>query len=78
MKLAYLKPWLILSSILFIVFVLVGDRFLPEPLGPASAQTRVGLSKFVVGLIPQWERKTDPNKRTLDAIEQEEAESKGK
>ena len=77
MKLAYLKPWLILSSILFLVFLLVGDRFLPEPLGPASAQTRVGLSKFAIGLIPQWQKKTDPHKRTTDAIEKEEAGARG-
>lgn len=72
MKFAYLKPWLILSSILFLVFVLLGDRFLPEPLGPASAQTRVTLNKFFVGLIPQWERKTNPYERTEEALEQEQ------
>ncbi len=77
MKFAYLKPWLILSSVLFITFVLVGDRLFPKSsLGTASAQTRVTLNQFMIGLIPKWERKSNPYERTEEAIKQEESGGK--
>ncbi|HBR00208.1 MULTISPECIES: hypothetical protein [Roseofilum] len=76
MNFSYLKPWLIVSSVLFLAFVFLGDRVLPEPLGPASAQTRVTLNNFFVGLIPRWERKTNPYGRTEEAIETEESGGK--
>lgn len=58
--------------VVFLVFVSLGDRFLPDPLGKASTKTRTALNQFVLGLLPDWEPKTDPYGRTEEALEQEE------
>ena len=67
----YIQSAVTLFAIVFLAFVFLGDRFLPEPLGPASEKTRVTLNKFLVGLIPNWEPKTNPYQRTEEALEQE-------
>ena len=51
-----------------IVFIAIGDKFLPGALGEASAKTRNGINNFLIGLVPSWEPSVDPNKRTEDAI----------
>ena len=66
----YIQSAVTFSVLLFLVFVSIGDRFLPEPLGPASQQTRVALNKFLVGLIPGWRPKTNPYERTEEAVEE--------
>ncbi len=37
---------------LTIAFITVGDRILPGSLGQASRNTRVGISRFLMGLVP--------------------------
>ena len=66
-----IKSGAILLTIGFLVFVFFGDRFLPEPLGPASLQTRTSLNQALMGLIPNWRPKTKPYERTEEAIEKE-------
>ena len=55
-----------------IVFIAIGDKFLPGALGEASAKTRNGINNFLIGLVPSWEPSVDPNKRTEDAIKKGE------
>ena len=58
--------------ILALLFVFVGDRFLPKPLNTASVQSRVSLNNFMVGLFPAWKPKTKPYERTEKAIDKVE------
>ncbi|AFZ14113.1 hypothetical protein Cri9333_3282 [Crinalium epipsammum PCC 9333] len=65
--------------ILAVVFVSVGDRFLPKPLNTASVESRASLNNFVVGLFPAWKPKTKPYERTqkaLDKVEKNPQEEK--
>ncbi len=55
-----------------IVFIAIGDKFLPGALGEASAKTRNGINNFLIGLVPSWEPSVDPHKRTEDAIKKGE------
>jgi hypothetical protein len=60
-------------TLLFIVgllFIGFGDSFLPKPLSTASYQTRTTINNIVIGMFPTWRPKTDPNKRTEEAIQQ--------
>lgn len=62
-------PILLLLALVFIGF---GDRFLPEPLKSASANTRTSINNAITGLFPSWRPSLDPHQRTEDAIEQQE------
>ncbi len=55
--------------IIFMIFVTLGDKFLPGSLGQASVNTREGINNFVKGIFPQKEFK-NPNKRTEDAVDE--------
>ncbi|MGB3207868.1 MAG: hypothetical protein WBB28_23030 [Crinalium sp.] len=55
--------------ILAVLFISVGDRFLPKPLNTASVQSRASLNNFLVGLFPAWKPKTKPSERTQKAID---------
>lgn len=57
--------------ILFVVFITLGDRLLPEPMKSASRNTRTSINEFLVNLSPQWNPK-NPNERTEDAIKEQE------
>jgi hypothetical protein len=59
-----------LAFLLILVFVGFGDSFLPKPLSTASYQTRTTINNFVIGMFPAWRPKTDPNKRTQEAIKE--------
>ena len=59
---------LILGAVLYIS---LGDRFLPGALGETSANIRHGINNFLIGLVPSWEPSVDPYKRTEDAIEKQ-------
>ncbi|MBW4650539.1 MAG: hypothetical protein KME06_17895 [Kastovskya adunca ATA6-11-RM4] len=59
--------------ILVLVFIGFGDRFLPEPVGTASTQTRTSINQFIAGMFPDWRpNKLKPNERTERAIQQQE------
>ncbi len=66
-----------LGLISFLVFVTLGDRFLPKPLNDASRQTRTSINQFLIGIFPDKKFK-NPYERTEKAIEEHEkgAESK--
>jgi hypothetical protein len=66
-------PFLLLIAILFIA---LGDRFLPQPLSGASLNTRNTLNQKIVGLFPSWRPKTKPYERTEKALEQESQSAK--
>lgn len=58
-----------------IIFVAVGDKVIPGPVGKASYTMRSGINTFVSGLIPDKEFR-NPHERTEKAIEQEEQGTK--
>lgn len=58
-----------LVFLLILVFIGFGDSFLPKPLSTASYQTRTSINNIVIGMFPAWRPKTDPNKRTQEAIQ---------
>jgi hypothetical protein len=53
---------LTLAVALTIIFVAVGDAFLPQPLAKASYQTRTQVNEFLLSLFPN----TDFNKIDKD------------
>jgi len=46
------SPTLILGVILTVIFISVGDAFLPQPLASASYKTRTQLNEFLISLFP--------------------------
>ncbi len=66
-----LRKVVILPSLLvFLVFVSLGDKFLPEPLSSASFNTRSSINEFLISLFPEKEF-TNPYERTEDAIDKQ-------
>ncbi|AFZ43897.1 hypothetical protein PCC7418_1728 [Halothece sp. PCC 7418] len=47
------SPTLTLALVLTILFVAIGDLFLPQPLAKASYRTRNQLNQLFVSLLPQ-------------------------
>lgn len=60
-----------LLILLFLLFVLLGDRIPFPPVSNASLQTRTTLNNFMLGLFPKKEPK-NPYERTEKAIEKQE------
>jgi len=62
---------------LVVVFIAFGDRFLPEPLKSASANTRQTLNQVMMGLVPNnWKPGVDPNESAEEAFEKLDEEKK--
>ncbi len=57
-------------AILALLFISLGDRFLPPPLSTASLQTRTAMNNLLVGAFPSWRPKTKPYERTEKAIDE--------
>ncbi|AFY52902.1 hypothetical protein Riv7116_0298 [Rivularia sp. PCC 7116] len=66
------KSYFILAFLIFVVFVGIGDRILPEPMKSASLNTRKTINKNLIGLFPTRESKLKPHERTRKAIEEAE------
>ncbi|MEB3215536.1 MAG: hypothetical protein VKN72_04630 [Nostocales cyanobacterium 94392] len=66
------KPPIILVVLIFVLFVGIGDRVLPEPMKSASFNTRTTINKNLLGLFPTWKSKLKPHERTNKAIEDTE------
>lgn len=64
-----------ISLVIFLIFVGLGDKFLPEPLKGMSSKTRTSINQLVIGLFPKKEFK-NPHQRTEDALEQQEQQQK--
>ena len=60
-----------LGLISFLVFVTVGDRFLPKPLNDASRQTRTSINQFLINMFPDTEFESRSEK-IQKAIEEQE------
>jgi hypothetical protein len=60
-----------LLIVLFLLFVLLGDRIPFPPISNASLQTRTTLNNFMLGMFPKKQPK-NPYERTEKAIEQQE------
>lgn len=58
-----------------LIFIAVGDKFLPKPLSTYSTQTRNTLNQMMLGSFPSWQPKTKPYERTEDALRQQEQRS---
>ena len=54
--------------IIILVFITLGDKFLPGSLGEASANSRQSINNFVKGIFPQKEF-VDPHERTEKGVE---------
>ncbi|NEO28475.1 MAG: hypothetical protein F6K03_16745 [Kamptonema sp. SIO4C4] len=67
-KSVYLVP-----LFLIVVFIIAGDKFLPEPMSGASTRTRNSIVKFVTGIFTP-EKKLNPTQDRLDELEQMEEE----
>ena len=65
---------IILSAL---IFVSMGDKFLPEPLSSASLNTRTSINDFLISLFPQKEF-TNPYERTEDAIDRQNRKTDSK
>ncbi len=52
-----------------IVFVGFGDQFLPQSIGRYSLQARTSIDQILVNTFPHWQPKTNPYRRTEDAIQ---------
>jgi hypothetical protein len=65
-------PTIALILLLVAGFIGFGDKFLPKPLSTASFQTRTSLNQMIVGAFPSWRPKTQPHKRTEEAIKKQE------
>jgi hypothetical protein len=52
-----------------IVFVGFGDQFLPQSIGRYSLQARTSIDQILVNAFPHWQPKTNPYRRTEDAIQ---------
>ncbi len=55
---------------LAIGYIGFGDAFLPGDLGRYSYQTRLQLNGMMIKVFPGWKARTNPNRRTEDAVEQ--------
>jgi len=68
-----MRPQTTLTMLFFLalLFILIGDRLLPEPLSAVSQNTRTSINQFLIGLFPEREP-TDPYQRTEEAIKQQE------
>mgnify|MGYP001796956588 FL=1 len=66
------KSNFIVLFLLFVIFVGVGDSFLPEPMKSASLNTRKTINDTLIGLFPERESKPKPHERTRKAIEEAE------
>ncbi|MGG6267623.1 hypothetical protein ACQ4M3_11805 [Leptolyngbya sp. AN03gr2] len=58
--------FLFLISIVFIGF---GDQFLPPQIGRYSFQARSSIDQLLVNIVPNRQPKTNPYRRTEDAIQ---------
>lgn len=54
---------------ILLVFVSVGDLFLPEPLKSASKETKSAINDIVVGMLPK-KKLANPHERTEKAVEE--------
>ncbi len=55
-----------------LIFVGLGDQFLPQPLSGASFKTRTALNEMLYALVPAWRPQVAPYQRTEDALKREE------
>ncbi|MDY7015079.1 MAG: hypothetical protein SVX43_16080 [Cyanobacteriota bacterium] len=63
------KPVTVLGPILLIlIFIGLGDKFLPQPLSGASLKTRTAINNFMLGLFPKKEFE-NPNEQRERQIE---------
>jgi hypothetical protein len=60
-------------AVLGLVFITLGDRFLPGPLNQYSWQARIGINQLLERSLPQFKAK-DPNggmKKAVQKLEQD-------
>ncbi|MDB9313029.1 hypothetical protein PN462_07940 [Spirulina sp. CS-785/01] len=67
------KSVYIVPLILIVVFIVAGDKFLPEPMSGASTRTRNSIVKFVTGIFTP-DKKLNPTQDKLDRLEDMEEE----
>ena len=65
------KSLLRIIAILLLLFISIGDRILPHPLGDASRNSRTQINEFLLSLFPKKELK-NPHRRTEEIIRQVE------
>ena len=54
--------------LLILIFIALGDKFLPQPLSNASLKTRTAINDFILGIFPKKQFK-NPNEQREKQIE---------
>lgn len=55
-----------------VLFISIGDKVIPGPVGQASANLRNNINQFLIGLVPSWKPSVNPYQRTEDALKKTE------
>jgi hypothetical protein len=55
--------------LLALIYVGLGDRFLPRAIGQYSTQARNTVNQLLIDSLPQWRPKANPNQRTESSVE---------
>lgn len=63
-----LKKLTLTVSIIALLFILIGDRVLPEPVAGYSFNTRTALNKMLVGLLPSI-KPQNPDAKTEETVD---------
>ncbi len=67
--------YLLFLGVLTVVFITVGDLFLPKPLNNYSQNTRTTITKYLVSLFPQKQPKRPSGQRENQVRELEKGVS---
>ncbi len=64
-----IKGFLQLCLTMSIVYVTLGDRFLPQPYGNRSQEVRSNINQFLIGLFPDNELETLKSRKfTIESL----------
>jgi lipopolysaccharide export LptBFGC system permease protein LptF len=72
-----LKPLLTISIILGLIFITIGDQFLPKPLSTYSRNTRASINQKLLSLMPNPKIKR-PSAEREKQVEQLQENTSGK
>lgn len=72
LKAMFHKSMIPIYLLLALLFVGLGDKFLPQPLSGMSYNTRTTLNQWMTGSFQVWQPKTKPHERTQEEIQRQE------
>ncbi len=71
-----LKSWLTIAFVLGLIFIGIGDTFLPEPLSNVSKNTRTRVNQMLLKLTPNPQIR-NPNDSLSEQVEEAEKKATG-